>query len=37
MDTSLTRTFAVGGVVQTPHVGEIARGSGHRCRGSVRA
>ena len=33
MNTSLTRAFAVGGVVQTPHVGEIARGGGRRCRG----
>lgn len=37
MDTSLTRMFADGEVVQTPHVGEIARGGGRRCRDSVRA
>jgi len=37
MDTSLTRTFADGEVVQTPHLGEIARGSGYLCPRLVRA
>jgi hypothetical protein len=37
MDRSLTRTFADAGVVQTPHVDEIARGSGRSSRGTIRA
>jgi hypothetical protein len=37
MDKEHKRTFANGDVVQTPHVGEIARGSGRCGRAPVRA